>query len=152
MSFLYINWAYPEINITQYRRPPTKMLILIVTFISYIYVYSASYNTVYFIYIIVPGAPTNLMISPPSGSCDQLMVTWTAPSNTGGLPVKYTVYGNDTLIHLMLNATTTTTTTLNELTADTQYTVRVVAFNDLGDGGEVTGTGRTRPEGIHITY
>ena len=90
------------------------------------------------------------MISPPSGSCDQLMVTWTAPSNTGGLSVKYIVYGNETLIHSMIN-TTTTTATLNDLTANTQYTVRVVAFNDLGDGGEVTGTGRTRPQGIHIT-
>ena len=92
---------------------------------------------------IVPGTPTNLMISPPSGSCDQLMVTWTAPSNTGGLPVKYKVYRDGTLIHSMR----TTATTWNGLTANTQYTVRVVAFNDLGDGGEVTGTGRTRPQG-----
>ena len=106
-----------------------------------------------FVYYPVPGTPTNLLISPPSGSCDQLMVTWTAPSNTGGLPVKYKVYRDSTLIHSMR---TTTTTTWSGLTANTQYTVRVVAFNDLGDGGEVTGTGtgtgRTRPEGIHITY
>ena len=98
----------------------------------------------------VPGAPTNLMISPPSGSCDQLIVTWTAPSNTGGLPVTYEVYGmdntfNGTLIHSMR---TTTATTWSGLTANTQYTVRVVAFNNVSDGGEVTGTGRTRPEGI----
>ena len=93
----------------------------------------------------VPGAPTNLMISPPSGSCDQLMVTWTAPSNTGGLSVKYKVYRDGTLIHS--NRATTTTTTWSGLTANTQYTVRVVAFSDLGDGGEVTGTGRTRPQG-----
>ena len=94
----------------------------------------------------VPGVPTNLMISPPSGSCDQLMVTWTAPSNTGGLPVKYKVYRDGTLIH---SIRTTTTTTLSSLTVNTQYTVRVVAFNDLGDGGEVTGTGRTRPQGCY---
>ena len=84
------------------------------------------------------------MISPPSGSCDQLMVTWTAPSNTGGLAVKYKVYRDGTLIHSMR---TKITTTWSGLTANTQYTVRVVAFNDLGDGGEVTGTGRTRAEG-----
>ena len=83
------------------------------------------------------------MISPPSGSCDQLMVTWTAPSNTGGLPVKYKVYRNGTLIHQVIS---TATTTWSGLTANTQYTVRVVAFNDLGDGGEVTGTRRTRPQ------
>ena len=50
---------------------------------------------------------------------------------------------DDTLIHSRV----TTTTTLSGLTANTLYTVRVVAFNDLGDGGEVTGTGRTRPQG-----
>ena len=98
----------------------------------------------YCIFYPVPGAPTNLMISPPSGSCDQLMVTWTEPSNTEGLPVKYKVYKDSTLIHSMR----TTTTTWNGLTANTQYTVRVVAFNNVSDGGEVTGTGRTRPEGI----
>ena len=98
----------------------------------------------------VPGAPTNLMISPPSGSCDQLMVTWTVPSNTGGLPVTYEVYGMDnTFNDTLINGTTTTTTTIwRGLTANTQYTVRVVAFNNLGDGGEVTGAGRTRPKGI----
>ena len=84
------------------------------------------------------------MISPPSGSCDQLMVTWTAPSNTGGLPVKYNVYRNSVKIH---SNRTITTTTWSGLTANTQYTARVVAFNDLGDGGEVTGTGRPRPQG-----
>ena len=84
------------------------------------------------------------MISPPSGSCDQLMVTWTAPSNTGGLPVKYKVYRDGKLIHFNR---TTTTTTWSDLTANTQYTVRIVAFNELGDGGEVTRTGRTRIQG-----
>ena len=84
------------------------------------------------------------MLSPPSGSCDQLMVTWMTPSNTRGLPVKYKVYRNSTLIH---SKRSTTTTTWSGLIANTQYTVRVVAFNDLRDGGEVTGTGRTRPQG-----
>ena len=71
------------------------------------------------------------------------MVTWTVPSNTEGLLVKYKVYRNGTLIQKR----PTTNTTWSGLTANTQYTVRVVAFNDLGDGREVTGTGRTRPQG-----
>ena len=54
---------------------------------------------------LVPAAPTDLMISPPSGSCDQLMVTWTAPSNTGGLPVKYKVYRNGDEVHSMRTTT-----------------------------------------------
>ena len=96
---------------------------------------------------LVPVAPTNLMLSPPFGSCDQLMITWTAPSNTGGLPVKYKVYRDGTLIH---SNRTTTATTWSGLTANTQYTVRVVAFNDLGDGGDVSGTGKTRPQGNNL--
>ena len=99
---------------------------------------------------LVPGAPTNLMISPPSGSCDQLMVTWTAPSNTGGLSLKYKVYRDSDEVH---SNRATTTTTRSGLTVNTLYTVRVVAFNDLGDGGEVSGTGRTRPQGniLHLS-
>ena len=39
---------------------------------------------------------------------------------------------------------------MNNLTANTEYTVTVVAFNELGyrDGEYVTRTGRTRPEGL----
>ena len=98
---------------------------------------------------LVPGAPTDLMIYPPSESCDQLMVTWTAPSNTGGLPVKYTVYGNGVEIQSMI---ATESTILSDLIADTEYTVTVVAVNELGDGENVTGTGRTRPEGINKNH
>ena len=94
----------------------------------------------------VPDAPTDLMIYPPSGSCDQLMVTWTASSNTGGLPVMYTVFGNGVEMHSMI---ATESTILRNLTADTEYTVTVVAVNELGEGGNVTGTGRTRPEGLN---
>ena len=97
----------------------------------------------------VPGALTDLMIYPTSGSCDQLMVTWTAPSNTGGLPVKYTVYVNGAEIQSLI---ATNSTILSDLTADTEYTVTVVAVNELGEGGNVTGTGRTRPEGINKNH
>ena len=97
----------------------------------------------------VPGAPTDLMIYPTSGSCDQLMVTWTAPSNTGGLPVTYRVYGNGVEIQSLI---ANDSTMLSDLTADTEYTVTVVAVNELGDGENVTGTGRTRPEGINKNH
>ena len=73
------------------------------------------------------------------------MITWKAPSITGGLPVKYKVYTNNETL-LLLDSRNTVTFT--GLTANTQYTVRVVAFNDLGDGGEVAGTGKTRPKGL----
>ena len=67
-------------------------------------------------------------------------------SSTGGsgLSVKYKVYRENDLIHTMLIVTNTT---WSDLTANTQYNVRIVAFNDLGDGGEVTGMGKTRPKG-----
>ena len=94
----------------------------------------------------VPGAPTDLMIYPTSGSCDQLMVTWTAPSNTGGLPVKYRAYVNGVEIQSMI---ANDSTILSNLTADTEYTVTVVAVNELGEGGNVTETGRTKPEGLN---
>ena len=94
----------------------------------------------------VPGAPTDLMIYPPSGSCDQLIITWTAPSNTGGLPVTYTTYGNGVKIQSMI---LTEFTIFSDLIADTEYTVTVVAVNELGEGGNVTGTERTRPEGLN---
>ena len=98
---------------------------------------------------LVPDAPTDLMIYLPSGSCDQLMVTWTTPSNTGGLPVNYTVYRNGVEIKSMI---TTESTILSDLTADTEYTVTVVTVNELGEGRNVTGTGRTRPEGLNKNH
>ena len=97
----------------------------------------------------VPGAPTDLMIYPPSGSCEQLMVTWTAPSNTEGLPAMYRVYGNRVVIQSMI---ANDSTILIDLTADTEYTVTVVTVNELGEGGNVTGTGRTRPEGLNKNH
>ena len=37
---------------------------------------------------------------------------------------------------------------MNNLTANTEYTVAVVAFNELGEGGNRTEKGKTRPEGL----
>ena len=98
----------------------------------------------------VPGTPTDLTISPPPGSCDELVITWTAPPTTPrDLIVRHRVYIND---KLRFPRRRKTTISLKALTANTEYNVRVVAFNDLGDGGTVTGTGRTRPEGLIICY
>ena len=93
----------------------------------------------------VPGPPTNLMISPPSWSCDVLEINWTAPANTGdGLPVNYKLYLNEYSLIEINNVVS-----ISDLSANTEYNVTVVAFNELGEGGNVTGTGRTRPEGIN---
>ena len=96
------------------------------------------------------------------GSCDELMVTWTVPVNNGGLPVKYKLFLNEDEIDPLIFGNSTDqvmgylTISLKALTADTEYTVTVVSFNELGDGGNVTRTGRTRPEGLgiycHVLY
>ena len=94
----------------------------------------------------VPDAPTDLIIYPPSGSCDELVITWTAPANTGGLPVKYKLLLNE--YEEILGNNIDKLHIMNNLTANTEYTVTVVAINELGDGENVTGTGLTRPEGL----
>ena len=93
----------------------------------------------------VPGAPTGLVITPPPDKCDQLNLHWTAPSSTGGLPVKYRVYSNGVLEQRILSSTRAA---ILGLAINSEYRVRVIAFNDLGDGKEVTGVRRTRPHGI----
>ena len=98
----------------------------------------------------VPGTPTDLTISPPLESCDELVITWTAPpTTTGDLIVRHRVYIND---KLEFPRRRKTTIPLKALTANTEYNVTVVAFNNAGDGGTVTGTGRTRPKGLILCY
>ena len=98
----------------------------------------------------VPGTPTDLTISPPLGSCNELVITWTAPpTTTGDLIVRHRVYINDTL---RFPTRRNTTALLRALTPNTEYNVTVIAFNKLGDGGTVTGTGRTRPKGLILCY
>ena len=77
------------------------------------------------------------------------MITWTAPPTTGDVIVRHRVYIND---KLRFPRRRKTTILLKALTANTEYNVTVVAFNVAGDGGTVTGTGRTRPEGLIICY
>ena len=78
------------------------------------------------------------------------MITWTAPPTTPrDLIVRHRVYIND---KLRFPRRRKTTIPLKALTANTEYNVTVVAFNDVGDGGTVTRTGRTRPKGLIICY
>ena len=113
------------------------------------YEHFSPYNIHLNVYYPVPGTPTDIMISPPLGSCDELVITWTAPAITeGDLLVKYKVHiNNETLtVYNKTNAR------VIELTANTEYSVTVVAFNELGDGGNVRGTRRTRPEGLSNVF
>ena len=75
----------------------------------------------------------------PSSDCDELIIKW-----TGEQSVSYRVHINDNKTLIVDK----NETILSDLTANTEYTVTVVAVNELGDGGNVTGTGRTRPEGL----
>ena len=78
------------------------------------------------------------------------MITWKAlPTKPWDLIVWYRVYIND---KLRFPRKRKTTIPLKALTANTEYNVTVVAFNNAGDGGTVTETGRTRPEGLIICY
>ena len=73
------------------------------------------------------------------------MITWTAPANTGGLPFYYYLFLNEYPLLVSNNQLSI----LGNLTANTEYRVTVAAFNELGEGGNVTGIGLTRPEGIN---
>ena len=87
------------------------------------------------------------MISPPSGSCDQLIVTWTAPSNTGGpgaVSVTYKMYLDGAMQGSSLS---TTSKTLSGLMDNKEYTVSVEAVNVAGSGERVTASMFTRPKG-----
>ena len=97
----------------------------------------------------VPGTPTNLIISPES--CYTLKINWTAPANNGeGLPVTYNLYLNE-YYEYPFTVSNNEFSFMGNLTGDTEYTVTVVAVNKLGEGGNVTGTGKTR-EGMVLSY
>jgi len=80
----------------------------------------------------VPGAPTNL-----TGTVEeeQVQLSWTAPSNTGGSPItgyKYNINGGT------YNSTGSLdpSTNVPNLTIGTSYTFKVLAVNATGDGPE----------------
>ena len=89
------------------------------------------------------------MISPPPESCDKLNISWTAPANNRGLPIKYTLYLNEYRTHSLMSYNKKDIFfIMNNLTANTEYTVTIEAFNRAGEGGNETETGITRPEGL----
>jgi fibronectin type 3 domain-containing protein len=83
-----------------------------------------------------PDAPTNLTATPGPG---QVVLSWTAPSSSGGSPVTgYKIYqgttsGGESLVATIGNVTTTTRT---GLTNGTTYYFKVAAINAAGDGSQ----------------
>ena len=87
----------------------------------------------------VPGAPRSVDIQ-PSGT-GQLAVSWESPSSNGGSDItRYTVQWKeaadnwDTPADVSSATTTATTHTISRLSLGTEYSVRVVATNSIGDG------------------
>ena len=104
----------------------------------------------------VPGAPEHLNVSlHDTGALD---LYWEAPTSDGGSDVtgykvqwKETAAGWDTPADVSETTVSGTTHTITGLTDGVEYTVRVIASNDVGDGpssAEATGTPRetTPPE------
>ena len=87
----------------------------------------------------VPGKPTGLVAVPSDTS---VSLIWTAPSDNGGSPitsysVQYVASGDANWnTHQDGNTTTNTTpsATISSLAQDTQYTFRVAAVNNIGQG------------------
>ena len=98
----------------------------------------------------VPGAPEHLNVSlHDTGALD---LYWEAPTSDGGSDVtgykvqwKETAAGWDTPADVSETTVSGTTHTITGLTDGVEYTVRVIASNDVGDGppsSEATGTPR----------
>ena len=98
----------------------------------------------------VPDAPQSLNVSPDdTGTLD---VSWEAPASDGGSAItKYRVQWKETAgnwdapADVSEETATGTTHTITGLTDGVEYTVRIIAVNDVGDGppsGEASGTPR----------
>ena len=73
------------------------------------------------------------------------MINWTAPPTTEDLKVWHRVFINN---QIKFQRTYETIIGLKALTANTEYNVTVVAFNNAGKGGKIKGNGATLPEGL----
>ena len=88
---------------------------------------------------VVPGAPGSLEVQ-PSGT-GRLAVSWEEPASNGGATVTgYTVKWKeaagswDTEADVSSTTTTDTSHTISGLSLGTEYSVRVIATNSIGDG------------------
>jgi len=90
---------------------------------------------------IVPDAPTGISGTPGVGT---VALSWTAPSNTGGVALTdYVVqYSTDQANWTTFadGTSTATTATVTGLTGGTSYYFRVAAVNSVGTGSYVTST------------
>ena len=87
----------------------------------------------------VPGAPQSLVVQP--SATGQLAASWQAPASDGGAEITgYTVQWKvatnswDTAEDVSSAATTETSFTITSLSLGTEYSVRVIAANSVGDG------------------
>ena len=93
----------------------------------------------------VPGRPTEVAVTPVSGS--ELSVSWTAPDQPPNAPpvMYYTVSwrgeGGEGESHT--TGADNTTYQITGLAQGTQYTVNVTAHNSVGESEAATGSGTT---------
>ena len=96
-----------------------------------------------------PDAPSTILVTAVTDSSTSLTVSWTAPANDGkpaieSYDVQYRLSGATDWLDGPEDVTTTTTT-VSDLTADTEYEVQVRATNDEGDSdwSDPPGSGQT---------
>ena len=97
-----------------------------------------------------PDAPSTILVTAVTDSSTSLTVSWTAPANDGkpaieSYDVQYRLSGATDWTDGPEVTGTTTTTTVSDLTADTEYEVQVRATNDEGDSdwSDPPGEGQT---------
>jgi Domain of unknown function (DUF4082)/Fibronectin type III domain len=94
-----------------------------------------------------PSAPTNVAALPASS---QALVSWTAPSTTGGSAISaYTItpyIGSTAQTPVQVNNGAATSATVTGLNNGTTYTFTVSATNSLGTGPASSATAATTPE------
>src|SRR5690606_24592341 len=77
-----------------------------------------------------PGAPTNVTAAQANGASSALLVSWTAPAATGGLPIaEYYVTGTPNGSCYAAAPATSCTVAASAVTAGTPYTFTVRASN-----------------------
>ena len=114
--------------------------------------------------IKVPGAPGTLSLSAGTNAFDEIDLSWSAPSDTGGGTISGYRIKRDGSIIVADTSSTGTTYTASGLAVGTSYTFNVAAINEKGTGADgntpslstkanmsVTVTG-SPTESIHSSY